>query len=64
MKTNTFKYLGLALMAVLMVSFTSCEVEIDSFYDSDINGAGYYNSSAYLCSRRWVIFYLYMEGNF
>ena len=29
MKTNTFKYFGLALMAVLMVSFTSCEVEID-----------------------------------
>ena len=32
MKTNTFKYFGLALMAILMVSFTSCEVEIDSFY--------------------------------
>ena len=29
MKTNTFKYFGLALMAILMVSFTSCEVEID-----------------------------------
>ena len=35
MKTNTFKYFGLALMAILMVSFTSCEVEIDSFYDDD-----------------------------
>ena len=34
MKTNTFKYFGLALMAILMVSFTSCEVEIDSFYDA------------------------------
>ena len=43
MKTNTFKYFGLALMAILMVSFTSCEVEIDSFYDDDNNGAGYYN---------------------
>ena len=31
MKTNTFKYAGLALMAVLMISLTSCEVEIDSF---------------------------------
>ena len=40
MKTNTFKYFGLALMAILMVSFTSCEVEIDSFYDDDNNGAG------------------------
>ena len=46
MKTNTFKYFGLALMAILMVSFTSCEVEIDSFYDDDNNGAGYYNRSA------------------
>ena len=42
MKTNTFKYLGLALMAVLMVGLTSCEVEIDSFYDDDNNGPGYY----------------------
>ena len=31
MKTNTFKYLGLALMAVLMVGLTSCEVEIDNY---------------------------------
>ena len=54
MKTNTFKYFGLALMAILMVSFTSCEVEIDSFYDDDNNGAGYYNRSADLCSRTWV----------
>ncbi len=38
MKTSTFKYFGLALMAILMVSFTSCEVEIDSFYDDDNNG--------------------------
>ncbi len=31
MKTNAFRYLGLALMAVLTLSLTSCEVEIDSF---------------------------------
>ena len=61
MKTNTFKYFGLALMAILMVSFTSCEVEIDSFYDDDNNGAGYYNRSADLCSRTWVSFYRGME---
>ena len=35
MKTNAFRYLGLALMAVLTLSLTSCEVEIDSFYDDD-----------------------------
>ena len=28
MKTSTFKYFGLALMAILMVSFTSCEVTV------------------------------------
>ena len=35
MKTNAFKYLGIALMALMMISLTSCEVEIDSFYDDD-----------------------------
>ena len=39
MKTNAFRYLGLALMAVLTLSLTSCEVEIDSFYDDDNIGA-------------------------
>ena len=64
MKTSTFKYFGLALMAILMVSFTSCEVEIDSFYDDDNNGTGYYNRSADLCSRTWVSFYRDMDGNY
>ena len=35
MKTNAFKYLGIALMALMMISLTSCEVEIDSFYDDE-----------------------------
>ena len=56
MKTNAFRYLGLALMAVLTLSLTSCEVEIDSFYDDDNIGGGYYNRSADLCSRTWVAF--------
>lgn len=64
MKTNTFKYFGWALMAVLMVGFTSCEVEIDSFYDDDNNGVGYYNRSADLCSRTWVSFYQDVDGNY
>lgn len=63
MKTNTFKYLGLALMAVMMVSLTSCEVEIDSFYDDDNNGAAYYNRSSDLCSRTWVSYYYDTDGN-
>lgn len=40
MKTNAFKYLGIALMALMMISLTSCEVEIDSFYDEIISVAG------------------------
>ena len=61
MKTNAFKYLKLALMAVLMINLTSCEVEIDSFYD-DADG-GYYDYSAALCSRTWVDNYRDLDGN-
>ena len=63
MKTNAFRYLGLALMAVLTLSLTSCEVEIDSFYDDDNIGGGYYNRSSDLCSRTWVSFYRDVDGN-
>lgn len=63
MKTNTFKYLGLALMAVMMVSLTSCEVEIESFYDDDNYGGAYYSRSSDLCSRTWVSFYYDANGN-
>lgn len=63
MKTNTFKYLGLALMAVMMVSLTSCEVEIDSFYDDDNYGGAYYSRSSDLCSRTWVSYYYDANGN-
>ena len=64
MKTNTFKYAGLALMAVLMISLTSCEVEIDSFYDDDNISGGYYNRSVDLCSRTWVSSYWDIDGNY
>lgn len=63
MKTNTFKYLGLALMAVMIVSLTSCEVEIDSFYDNDNYGGTYYSRSSDLCSRTWVSYYYDANGN-
>ena len=63
MKTNAIRYLGLALMAVLTLSLTSCEVEIDSFYDDDNIGGGYYNRSSDLCSRTWVSFYRDVDGN-
>ena len=62
MKTNAFRYLGLALMAVLTLSLTSCEVEIDSFYDDDNIGGGYYNRSSDLCSRTWVSFSRDVDG--
>ncbi|WP_336618488.1 hypothetical protein [Bacteroides acidifaciens] len=64
MKTNTFGYLGLALIAVLMISFTSCEVEIDSFYDDDNISGGYYNRSVDLCSRTWASSYWDIDGNY
>lgn len=63
MKTNAFRYLGLALMAVLTLSLTSCEVEIDRFYDDDNRGGAYYNRSSDLCSRTWVSYYWDADGN-
>ena len=64
MKTNAFNYLKLALLAVLMINLTSCEVEIDTFYDDDNIGGGYYNRSAELCSRTWVDNYQDRDGNY
>lgn len=63
MKTKAIKYLGLALMAVLTLSLTSCEVEIDTFYDDDNIGGSYYNRSSDLCSRTWVSYYWDAAGN-
>ena len=63
MKTNAFKYLGIALMALMMISLTSCEVEIDSFYDDDTIGGGYYSRSSELCSRTWISYYRDADGN-
>ena len=44
MKTLTFKYLKLFLLAVAMINLTSCEIEIDDFYDDDNIGGSYYNN--------------------
>lgn len=63
MKTKLFKYLRLALMAVLLVNLTSCEVEVREFYDRDDIGNSYYNRSSELCSRTWVSFYWDANGN-
>ena len=52
MKTNAFRYLGLALMAVLTLSLTSCEVEIDSFYDDD-NIGGHVETFEYYFRWNW-----------
>ena len=54
MKTLAFKYLKLFLLAVAMVNLTSCEIEIDDFYDDDNIGGSYYNKSLDLCSRTWA----------
>ena len=46
-----------------MISLTSCEVEIDSFYDDDNIGGGYYSRSSELCSRTWISYYRDADGN-
>lgn len=64
MKTKTFKYLRLALLAFVMVNLTACEVAIDGFYDDDGIGGGYYDKSRTLCNRTWVRSYYNIDGNF
>lgn len=63
MKTLAFKYLKLFLLAVAMVNLTSCEIEVDDFYDDDNIGGSYYNKSRDLCSRSWVDIYFDADGN-
>lgn len=62
MKTNTLKYVKLALVAVLMVNLTSCEIGIDRFHDNDNMGVNY-NRTNDLTSRTWVSFYQDVDGN-
>lgn len=64
MKTTIFRYLNLCLIAVAMLGFTSCEVEIDGFFDDDGIGDGYYNKSRELCSRTWVDTWYDSDGNY
>ena len=64
MKTLAFKYLKLFLLAVAMVNLTSCEIEIDDFYDDDNIGGSYYNKSLDLCSRTWADTFYDADGNY
>ena len=64
MKTLAFKYLKLFLLAVAMVNLTSCEIEIDDFYDDDNIGGSYYNKSLDLCSRAWADTFYDADGNY
>lgn len=63
MKTITFKHLKLTLLAIAMMSFASCEVEIGGFWDHDDYSPGYYEKSNALCSRTWVDDYIDADGN-
>lgn len=63
MRTRAFKYLRLAVLAALMVNFTSCEIEVHDFFDSDDIGGTYYSRSSELCSRTWVNYYRDGNGN-
>lgn len=53
MKTKLMKYFGIAIMMMIMISLTSCEVEIDSWYDDDYTSDSYYQKTRDLCSRTW-----------
>lgn len=58
MKTTTLnKYLKFLLLSVTMIGFTSCEVSVDSFFDSDDLDDEYYYRTEDLCSRTWATEY-------
>ncbi|EJW96037.1 hypothetical protein EVA_15857 [gut metagenome] len=46
-----------------MISFTSCEVEVDDFFDDDDIGEMYYSRSRDLCSRTWEDTYVNVDGH-
>lgn len=63
MKTRVFTYMKALLMATLLVGFSSCEVELGVFWDTDNNGSTYSAKSQDLCSRTWVDIYYDADGN-
>ena len=64
MKTKAFRYLRFALLALLTVNLTACEIEIGGFSDDDNIGGEYYNNSRALCSRTWVRSFVNIDGNY
>lgn len=63
MKTMASKYIRLFVLVIAMVNLTSCEVEINDFYDDDNIGGSYYNKSVALCSYTWTDSYIDSRGN-
>lgn len=53
MKTKLMKYLGIAVLLTAIVSFTSCEVSVEEWYDDDDYEEMYYKATRELCSRTW-----------
>ncbi len=53
MKTRLMKYFGIAVVLTTMISLTSCEVSIGSWYDDDDYSEMYYRTTRELCSRTW-----------
>ncbi len=63
MKTRFFTYMKALLLATIMVGFSSCEVELEVFFDTDQNSELYYSRSYTLCNRTWVDYYYDSYGN-
>lgn len=53
MKTKWMILLGMLTWVVALTGLTSCEVEIDSWYDDDNYSESYYRRTRELCSRTW-----------
>ena len=53
MRKKILKYFGMVVVLIIMVSLTSCEVSIGSWYDDDDYSEIYYRTTRELCSRTW-----------
>lgn len=62
MKTVTYRYLKLLMVAVLLLNLTSCETTI-FFEDDDEIGGAYFEKSKALCNYVWADTYTDQYGN-
>lgn len=64
MKATGMKYFSLLIALLAIFSFTSCEDEIENWFDDDHYSPAYYEKTRYLCSRSWVTSWRNQAGKY